>query len=78
MREPCAVKVARTVLRGEGFRQRVLPTRPRAATSVMTEPVEPSGGRAYRAMVVLVTVRWTVAVLSGGIPRGVARCSCLT
>ena len=28
MREPCAVKVARTVLRGEGSRQRVLPTQP--------------------------------------------------
>src|SRR5207244_825521 len=48
-----------------------------AATSVMSEPVELSRGGAYREMVVLVTVRWTVAVLSGGIPRGVAKCSCL-
>jgi hypothetical protein len=41
----------------------------------MTEPVEPSRGGSYRETAVLVTVRWTVAVLSGGIPRGVARCS---
>ena len=34
MREPCAVKVACTVLRGEGFRQRVLPTRPSKWTAV--------------------------------------------
>src|SRR5437879_8613280 len=42
----------------------------RAATRVMTEPVDPSGGGAYREMAVLATIRWTVAVLSGGIPRG--------
>jgi hypothetical protein len=43
----------------------------------MSEPVEPSGGGAYRDTVLLVTVRWIVAVLAGGIPREVARCSCL-
>jgi hypothetical protein len=35
MLEPCAVKIARTVLRGEEYRKRVPPTLPMLATSTL-------------------------------------------